>query len=112
MANIYWPQIKTILEPGLACMKRRTVGTDEGTFRVELDDYATVKRLHKIIAAALNAWERDANGQWKRDGDGQAIQTEDNAMRPLPAGGPLPVEDVDAFLTWIDDGMLEGPPVA
>jgi hypothetical protein len=109
MPNIYWPQIKTILAPGLACMKRRTVGTEEGVFRVELDDYQTVKRLHKVIAAALNAWERGANGQWKRDANGQAQPTKDAAM---PPGEPLPVENIDAFLTWINDGMPEGPAVA
>ena len=105
MPNIYWNQIKTILEPGLGCMENFTIATDEGVFTANLDYYETVKRLHKVIAAALNGWARQADGQWKMPIE----QTKPNAM---PPGNPLPVEDVDKFLTWVTDGMPESAAVA
>jgi hypothetical protein len=102
MADIFWPEIKTILTPGVGCMKNVAVSTDEGVFEVKLDDLATVRRLHAVIAAALNAWERDGAGQWKDP----RKKTKDHAMPPR---APLPVADVDKFLTWVADGMPEGP---
>jgi hypothetical protein len=71
----------------------------------DLTDYQTVKRLHGVIGAAINAWVRDANGQWK-------TPYKATKGHPMPPGEPLAVEDVDAFLTWVDDGMPEGPAVA
>jgi hypothetical protein len=107
---VYWDDIRTILAPGRGCMRRITVGTDEGVFPVVLDDYATVKRLHKVIAAALNGWQRDATGsQWAKDADGDPIPAKDH---PMPPGGPLAIEDVDAFLQWVKDGLPEAPAVA
>jgi hypothetical protein len=100
--DIYWNQIKTILAPGLGCMAGVAVATDEGVFPADLADYQTVKRLHRVIAAALNGWARDANGQWKNP----LVRTKDHSM---PPGGPLPVEHVDTFLAWVKDGMPEGP---
>jgi hypothetical protein len=102
MPNIYWDQIKAILVPGLGCMSGRTIATDDGVFAINLSDYQSVKRLHEVIAAALNGWERDANGQWTDP----PVKRKDRAM---PPGGPLPVENVDAFLTWVQDGMPETP---
>ena len=102
MADIFWPEIKTILTPGLTCMKNVQVSTNEGVFLVKLDDLATVRRLHAVIAAALNAWERDNTGQWTSPPQ----PTKDH---PMPPGGPLAVEDVDKFLAWVADGMPEGP---
>jgi hypothetical protein len=106
MANIFWPEIKTILAPGLGCMKNITVSTDEGVFEVDLGDLETVRRLHAVIAAAINAWERDGTGQWKGN---PPQRTKDH---PMPPRGPLPVENVDKFLAWVADGMPEGPLVA
>jgi hypothetical protein len=103
MPDIYWPQIKAILAPGLGCMANITVATDEGVFPADLGDYQTVKRLHKVIAAAINAWARDANGQWK------GPPFEPTKDHPMPPGGPLPVKNVDTFLTWVNDGMPEAP---
>jgi hypothetical protein len=105
MPNIFWPEIKTILEPGLRCMKNVTVSTTEGVFEVDLDDLTTVRRLHAVIAAAINAWERDDTGQFKDP----PVRTKDH---PMPPGGPLPAENVDKFLTWVQDGMPEGPAIA
>ena len=102
MPNIFWPEIKTILEPGLRCMKNVAVSTTEGVFEVDLGDLPTVRRLHAVIAAAINAWERDDSGQFKDP----PVRTKDH---PMPPGGPLPVENVDKFLTWVKDGMPEGP---
>ena len=109
MPEIYWPQIKAILASGVRCMANRTVSTDEGVFLVDLTDYQTVRRLHAVIGVALNAWERDANGQWKRDANGRAVPTKGH---PMPPGEPLPVEKVNTFLTWVEDGMPEGPVMA
>jgi hypothetical protein len=105
MPGIYWDRIKDILSPGRACMANVSVSTDQGVFLVDLTDYQTVKRLSAVIAGALNAWERDAHGQWVDP----PAQTKRNAMPPR---GPLAVEDVDTFLTWVNDGMPEGPAVA
>jgi len=105
MPDIFWPDIQTILAPGLGCMAGVTVATDQGVFEVKLDDLATVRRLHAVIAAAINGWERDASGQWKDP----PTRTKGHSM---PPGGPLLVEDVDKFLTWVKDGMPEGPLVA
>jgi hypothetical protein len=102
MPDIYWNQIKTILTPGLGCMSGRTIATDDGVFEIDLSDYQSVQRLHEVIAAALNGWERQENGQWTDP----PKQTKDRAM---PPGNPLRVEDVDAFLTWVQDGMPEKP---
>jgi len=102
MPDIYWDQIKTILVPGLGCMGGRTIATDEGVFEIDLSDYQSVKRLHDVIGAALDGWERQENGQWKDP----PKKAKDRAM---PPGNPLPVEDVDAFLTWVQDGMPEKP---
>jgi hypothetical protein len=102
MPNIFWPEIKTILVPGLGCMRNVTVATDEGVFEVKLDELATVRRLHAVIAAAINAWERDGTGQW-------TVPPQRTKDHPMPPGGPLPVANVDKFLTWVDDGMPEGP---
>ena len=102
MPNIFWPEIKTILEPGLRCMKNVAVSTTEGVFEVDLGDLTTVRRLHAVIAAAINAWERDDAGQFKDP----PVRTKDH---PMPPGGPLPVENVDKFLAWVKDGMPEGP---
>jgi hypothetical protein len=102
MAEIYWDQIKAILAPGVGCMADISIGTDEGVFVVDLTDYDTVKCLHKVIAAALNAWERDANGKWK-------MPLRPTKQHPMPPGGPLPVEKVDAFLSWVNDGMPKAP---
>jgi hypothetical protein len=102
MPDIYWDQIKTILVPGLGCMGGRTIATDEGVFEIDLSDYQSVKRLHDVIAAALDGWERDAYGQWK-------VPHQKRKDRAMPPGGPLPVGDVDAFLTWVENGMPEKP---
>jgi hypothetical protein len=102
MPDIYWSQIKAILVPGLGCMAGRTIATDEGVFEIDLGNYQSVKRLHKVIAVALNAWERDANGKWKVP----HRRTKDRAM---PPSSPLPVEQVNTFLSWVNDGMPEGP---
>jgi hypothetical protein len=108
--DVYWDDIKEILSPGVGCMARISVGTPEGVFPVVLDDYETVKRLHQVIAAALNAWKRDPTGtQWELGPNGRAIRTKDH---PMPPGGPLPIEDVDAFLQWVTDGMPESPAIA
>jgi hypothetical protein len=103
MPNIFWPEIKAILEPGLGCMKGVAVSTEEGVFEVDLGDLATVRRLHAVIAAALNGWERDNTGQWNGDPPPKT------KGHPMPPGGPLPVENVDKFLAWVADGMPEGP---
>jgi hypothetical protein len=105
MPGIFWNQIKEILSPGAGCMANIAIATEEGVFTADFNDYEAVKRLHKVIAAALNGWARDVNGQWKVPFEA----TKDSAM---PPGGPLPVEHVDAFLTWIGDGMPEAPPIA
>ena len=102
MPDIYWDQIKAILVPGLGCMSGRTIATDDGVFAIDLSDYQSVKQLHEVIAAALDGWERDANGKWTDP----PVKRKDRAM---PPGGPLPVENVDAFLTWVQDGMPETP---
>lgn len=102
MPNIYWDQIKTILVPGLGCMGGRTIATDEGVFEIDLSDYQSVKRLHDVIAAVLDGWERDATGQWK-------VPYQKRKDRAMPPYGPLRVEDVDAFLTCVQDGMPENP---
>ena len=102
MPDIYWNQIKAILVPGLGCMAGRTIATDEGVFEIDLSDYQSVKRLHTVIAAALDGWERDSNGQWK-------VPHQKRKDRAMPPGNPLPVEHVDAFLTWVQDGMPENP---
>jgi hypothetical protein len=102
MPDIYWDHIKAILVPGLGCMAGRTIATDDGVFEIDLGDYQSVKRLHAVIAAALNGWARDANGQWKVP----PTKTKDRAM---PPGSPLAVADVDAFLTWVANGMPEKP---
>ena len=102
MADIFWPEIKTILAPGRDCMRNVAISTAEGVFEVKLDDLPTVRRLHAVIAAALNAWERDDTGQWLDPPQ----RTKDH---PMPPGGPLPVENVDKFLAWVADGMPEGP---
>jgi len=102
MPDIYWNHIKAILTPGRGCMANITIATDEGVFAAKLDDYQTVKRLHKVIAAALNGWSRQADGAWK-------VPFEKTRDRPMPPGQPLPVEQVDTFLSWVDDGMPEGP---
>ena len=102
MPDVYWSQIKTILTPGLGCMSNFTIATDEGVFPADLGDYQTVKRLHKVIAAALNGWARDANGQWQ-------VPFKKTKDRAMPPSRPLPVENVDTFLVWVNDGMPEGP---
>ncbi len=110
MAGIYWNDIKTILEPGVGCMSQQPVATDEGVFVVHLDDYDSVCRLHAVIMAALNAWERDDSGKaWKKNSEGRPIPTK---THPMPPGDPLPIENVDTFITWVDDGMPENPPAA
>jgi hypothetical protein len=109
MPNIYWPQIQGILAPGVRCMANRTVATDEGVFLVDLTDYETVKRLHKVIAAAINGWARDDHGQWRIGHDGKPVPTKGH---PMPPGRPLSVENVNTFLIWVDDGMPEGPAIA
>ncbi len=110
MAGIYWNDIKTILQPGVTCMRQVTIGTEEGVFVARLDDYETVKRLHKVIRAALNAWRRNAAGDaWLRDSNGRGIPTKAHPMPPPPRG-PMAIEDVDAFIAWVDDGMPEEPP--
>lgn len=105
MSGIFWDQIRNILAPGRTCMANVPVSTDEGVFLADLTDYQTVKRLGHVIAGALDGWKRDANGQWTDPPE----RTKRNAM---PPGGPLAVEDVDTFLTWVADGMPEGPAVA
>jgi hypothetical protein len=105
MPGVYWPQISDLLAPGRRCMANVSVSTDEGVFLVDLTDYATVKRLAHVIAGALNGWERDAEGQWVDP----PTRTKRNAM---PPGAPLAVEDVETFLTWVDDGMPESALVA
>lgn len=105
MAGIYWPEIRQILKPGLGCMANVVVTTEEGAFEVRLDDYETVKRLHRVIAGALNAYERDETGQWK-------APPQATKRHAMPPGGPLPVEQVDKFLQWIEDGLPEGPATA
>jgi hypothetical protein len=102
MPDIYWNQIRDILAPGRGCMANVTIATDEGVFRADLSNYQTVKRLHKVIAAALNGWVREPNGQWKKP-------FEPAKDRPMPPRGPLPVEHVDSFLAWVKDGMPEAP---
>jgi hypothetical protein len=100
MPDIYWNQIKDILIPGLGCMAGRTIATDDGVFDIDLSDYQSVKRLHEVIAAALNGWMRDANGAW-------TVPYQKKKDRAMPPSGPLAVENVDAFLTWVEDGMPE-----
>lgn len=110
MAGIYWHEIKDILAPGVTCMTQQEVSTDEGVFVVHLDDYERVKRLHAVIKAALNAWERDETGKkWKTNSEGHHIPTK---AWPMPPGGPLPIENVDKFIAWVEDGMAERPPPA
>jgi hypothetical protein len=106
----YWEDIEAILAPGLGCMENIQIATDEGVFEVRLDDYDTVTRLHEVIAAAINAWERDPTGsQWAFDPRGHPIQTKAHSM---PPGFPLPIENVDTFLQWVADGMPRAPAVA
>jgi hypothetical protein len=102
MPDVYWKHIKAILAPGRGCMANITIATDEGVFVADLGDYQSVKRLHKVIAAALNGWARQANGQWK-------VPFEPLKDHPMPPSRPLPVKRVDTFLTWVDDGMPEAP---
>ena len=96
MPGIYWNQIEAILVPGLGCMAGRTIATDEGVFEIDLGDYQSIKRLHTVIAEALNGWARDANGKWK-------VPYKKTKDRAMPPGNPLPVEDVDVFLTWVEE---------
>ncbi len=110
MADIYWDEIRGVLENGVNCMTQQVVSTDEGVFEVHLDDYENVKRLHAVIMAALNAWERDDTGaEWKLNSGGGHIHTKEH---PMPPGGPLPIENVDKFIAWVEDGMPEEPPPA
>ncbi len=110
MAGIYWEDIKGILSLGVGCMSERTVSTDKGVFEVKLDDYESVKRLHAVIMAALNAWERDGN-DWKEevveDGKKKYFPTK---VHHMPPSVPLPIADVDKFITWVADGTPENPP--
>jgi len=108
MPGVFWPDVRTILAPGSGCMANIVIATEEGAFKANLQDYQSVVRLHKVIAAALNGWQRDANGQWVDP----PVSTKAHSMPPRR---PLPVADVDRFLLWIADGMPEspdGPPVA
>ena len=41
------------LVASVGCMKNVALGTNEGVFEVRLDDLATVRRWHAVIAAAL-----------------------------------------------------------
>ena len=102
MPSVYWPEIQAILTPGLGCMANVVIATDEGVFNADFGDYESVKRLHKVIAAALNAWERDTGGQWK-------VPPKSTKPNSMPPGAPLPVENVDKFLTWVAEGMPEAP---
>jgi hypothetical protein len=85
MPGIYWNQIKTILTPGLGCMSGRTIATDDGVFEIDLSDYQSVKRLHEVIAAALNGWERQ--NKWPMDRPAQANERPGHASRQSIAGG-------------------------
>ena len=110
MAGIYWDEIKGILAPGVTCMTQQVVATDEGVFEVHLDDYVRVKRLHAVIMSALNPWERDETGEeWKLNPEGDHISTKEH---PMPPRGPLPIENVDKFIAWVEDDMPEEPPPA
>ena len=103
MANIYWSDIASILSGGVTCMSEVTVSTDTGVYVVQLDDYDTVRELHRVIGAAINAWERTESGDaWQTDDNGNPISTK---AHPMPPSGPLPIEDVNMFLAWVADGM-------
>ena len=82
MAGIYWDDIKGIFpSQDVTCMTQQVVSTDEGVFEVHLDDYENVKRLHAVIMAALNAWERDDTGaEWKLNSGGGHIHTKEHPM--------------------------------
>ena len=104
MAKIYWADIRTILAPGVNCMKNVVIATDEGSFQADLSDYESVKRLHAVIAEALNAWERESDGSWK-------VPVEATKAHPMPPSRPRPFENVDKFLAWIKAGMPESAPM-
>ena len=92
MPNIGFNEdILPIFRPFAACMKNIDIATDEGVFTVELDNFATVKRLHAFILTAIRGYA-------------PATPT----AHPMPPGGtPLADADIQTFAQWIEDGMPE-----
>jgi hypothetical protein len=103
MADPYWPEIQTILSVGAGCMNGMPLSNDEGVFPIQLDDYDSVVRFGALIATVLNGWERDGNGDWVDP----PVPTKAHAM---PQGGPLPVDQVDRVVLWVENGMPKDPP--
>lgn len=91
MPNIGFNEdIVPIFQPFASCMKNIDIATDQGVFTVELDDFATVKRLHAFILTAIRGHDPDTP-----------------TAHPMPPGKPLPAKDIATFAQWIDDGMPE-----
>ena len=96
MPNIGFNEdILPIFKPFAACMKNIDIGTDEGVFTVELDNFEIVKRLHEFILTAIRGHDPTTA-----------------TAHPMPPGGPLPAKAIETFAQWIDDGMPETRPVA
>jgi hypothetical protein len=95
MPNIGFNEdIRPIFEPFADCMKNIDIGTPEGVFTVELDNFDSVRRLHAFILTAIR-------------GHDPASRT----AHPMPPGSPLDDADIQKFAQWIDDGMPETRPL-
>ncbi|MDE1148161.1 MAG: hypothetical protein PW843_16295 [Azospirillaceae bacterium] len=112
---VYWPTVQAILarNPAWAqAMAKVPLSDDEGVDTLRLGEYASVKRFGKLVAAALDGWQRTPDGKnWQMQqisGQATFIRT---AGHPMPPSAPLPIVDVDTIKAWVADGMLESPPV-